>query len=103
MTTIYEEVVNVLAQSYERVGMNQYGSSVTPGFSVCAGQEGKARVSYTTPQPDLLDPNRVSDDELAAQRHQMVDAYAATLEAAGWRVDRRGPRSRYPYLLAGHQ
>ncbi|MCM8552303.1 hypothetical protein [Streptomyces sp. STCH 565 A] len=101
--TIYEEVVTELAQRHERVGKNEYGSSVTPGFTVCAGPDGKARVSYTTPQPDLLDPERVSDDELAAQRHQMVDAYAVTLEAAGWRVERRGPRSRYPYLLVGHQ
>ncbi|MFE7727407.1 hypothetical protein ACFU5D_16630 [Streptomyces anthocyanicus] len=101
--TILDEVVNVLARSHERVGKNEYGSSIKPGFTVCTGPDGKARVSHTTPQPDLLNPDRVSDDELAAQRHQMVDAYAATLEAAGWRVERRGPRSRYPYLLAGHQ
>jgi hypothetical protein len=54
-----------------------------------------------TPSPDLLDPDRASDDDLAAERHRMVDAYASTLTEAGWRVERRGPRSRHPYLLAG--
>lgn len=100
-STIYESAVTELAQHYARVGKNEYGASVTPGFVVCAGPEGMARVSHVTPSPDLLDPDRASDDDLAAERHRMVDAYAATLTAAGWRVERRGPRSRYPYLLAG--
>jgi hypothetical protein len=100
-STIYEEAVAELSQRHARVGQNEYGGTVTPGFVVCAGAEGKARVSHMTPSPDLLDPDRISDDDLAAERHRMVDAYAATLTAAGWRVDRRGPRSRYPYLLAG--
>lgn len=100
-TAINEEAVAQLAQHHVRVGKNEYGASVTPGFVVCAGPEGRARVSHMTPSPDLLDPDRTSDDDLAAERHRMVDAYAATLTAAGWRVERRGPRSRYPYLLAG--
>jgi hypothetical protein len=100
--TIYEEVVDELVQHHARVGHTEYGATVTPGFVVCAGPEGKARVSHMTPSPDLLDPARTSDDDLAAERHRMVDAYAATLAGAGWRVVRRGPRSRYPYLLVGH-
>ncbi|MFD5910187.1 hypothetical protein ACFWHL_15870 [Streptomyces massasporeus] len=99
--TIYEAAVAQLAEHHARVGKNEYGASVTPGFVVCAGAEGRARVSHVTPSPDLLDPDRISDDDLAAERHRMVDAYAATLTAAGWRVEQRGPRSRYPYLLAG--
>jgi hypothetical protein len=99
--TIYEEAVTKLAEHHARVGKTEYGRIATPGFVVSGGPEGKARISHMTPSPDLLDPDRISDDDLAAERHRMVDAYAATLTAAGWRVERRGPRSRYPYLLAG--
>ncbi|MCX4232034.1 hypothetical protein [Streptomyces ortus] len=101
-STIYEEVIDELVQHHVRVGETEYGRIANPGFVVVVGPEGKARVSHMTPAPDLLDPDRISDDELAAERHRMVDAYAATLTAAGWRVDRRGPRSRHPYLLVGH-
>lgn len=101
MSTIREDVVALLARHHQRVGKNGYGASVTPGFSVVPGRDGRARVSHMTPSPDLLDPNRASDDDLAAERHRMVDAYAATLTEAGWRVERRGPHSRHPYLLVG--
>ena len=100
-STIYEEVVDLLTQHHIRVGKTEYGRIANPGFVVAGGPEGKARVSHMTLAPDLLDPDRTSDDDLAAERHRMVDTYAATLTAAGWRVERRGPRSRYPYLLAG--
>lgn len=100
-STIYEEAVDELARQHARVGKTEYGRIANPGFVVCAGPDGTARVSHMTLAPDLLDPDRTSDDALAAERHRMVDAYAATLTAAGWRVERRGPRSRYPYLLAG--
>lgn len=100
-STIYEEAVEELVQHHARVGQTEYGGTVTPGFVVSGGPEGKARISHMTPSPDLLDPDRTSDDDLAAERHRMVDAYAATLTAAGWRVEQRGPRSRHPYLLAG--
>lgn len=96
----YEQAVDALGHHHARVSQNEYGASTSPGFVVCTGPEGQARVAHMTPSPDLLDPERTSDDDLAAERHRMVDAYAATLEAAGFRVVRRGPRSRYPYLLA---
>ncbi|MGW2113782.1 hypothetical protein [Streptomyces zhihengii] len=101
MSTIYEDVVVLLAQHHQRVGKNGYGASVTPGFSVCHGRDGRARITHMCPSPDLLDPDRTSDNDLAAERHRMVDAYAATLTEAGWQVERHGPRSRHPYLLAG--
>jgi len=100
-STIYEAAVDELSQHHTRVGKTEYGRIANPGFVVTGGPEGKARISHMTLAPDLLDPDRTSDDDLAAERHRMVDAYAATLAAAGWRVERRGPRSRYPYLLAG--
>ena len=101
MTTICEEAVVLLAQHHQRVGKGESGASVTPGFSVCHSRDGRARISHMCPSPDLLDLDRTSDDDLAAERHRMVDAYATTLTEAGWRVERRGPRSRHPYLLAG--
>lgn len=96
-----EPAIQMRSAQYPRVTCNEYGRPVTSGFTVVAGTDGRARISHTTPAPDLLDPDRPSDDDMATERHRMVDAYAATLAAAGWRVDRRGPRSRYPYLLAG--
>ena len=79
---------------------NEYGRTIIGGFSVTEGPDGTVRVSHATAEPDLLDPDRPSDDDLAAARYRMVNAYAATLEAAGWTVERRGPHSRKPYLLA---
>lgn len=94
------EAVQILTASHRPVTCNEYGRPVVAGFSVTGGTGNRARISHTTPPPDLLDPDRPSNDELAAARHRMVDAYAATLSAADWTVERRGPHSRYPYLLA---
>lgn len=81
---------------------DDYGKPIVAGFSVTGGLGGTARICHATPQPDLMDPERPSDDELAEARHRMVNAYARTLTEAGWsRVERRGASSRYPYLLAG--
>nr|WTC12531.1 hypothetical protein OHA15_33835 [Streptomyces anthocyanicus] len=79
---------------------DNYGKCVGSGYVVEEARDGMVRVSHRMPEQDLLDDDRMSDDEMAAERHQMVDDYAKTLEAAGWEVERRGPRSRKPYLLA---
>lgn len=100
-TDIVEAAVRDLTPHQRPVIRNDYGSAIVAGFSVTAGLGGSARVTHATPQPDLTDPERPSDDELAEARHRMVNAYADTLSAAGWsRVERRGASSRYPYLLA---
>ena len=100
-TDIVAAAVRDLTPHQRPVIRNEYGRTVVAGFSVVAGRGGAARVSHTTPAPDLTDPDRPSDDELAEARHRMVAAYAETLAAAGWaRVERRGTSSRYPYLLA---
>lgn len=101
---IYSEVVDqasrvLFAKHKVSVG-DQYGKCIAPGYVVDESRDGKVRVSHRTPEPDLLDEHRMSDDEMAAERHEMVDAYAKTLEVAGWTVQRRGPRSRKPFLLA---
>jgi hypothetical protein len=75
---IFEEVVEVLSAAHQCVTCNEYGAPVASGFTVVAGPEGTARISHTAPQPDLLDPDRPTDDDIAAERHRMVDAYAAT-------------------------
>lgn len=101
-SNVISEAVRLLSVHHRPVTCNEYGRPVVAGFSVVSGRDGAARISHTTPPPDLTDPERPSDDELAAARHRMVNAYAATLTTAGWaRVDLRGTRSRYPYLLAG--
>ncbi|MGW2724775.1 hypothetical protein [Streptomyces sp. NPDC001492] len=98
---IVEAAVRDLTPHQRPVIRDDYGKAIVAGFAVTGGLGGTARVCHTTPPPDLTDPERPSDDELAAARHRMVNAYADTLADAGWsRVERRGASSRYPYLLA---
>jgi len=100
VTAITDQAAQILDAHHRGETKNEYGRLIVAGFSVTDGAGGTVRVSHATPQPDLLDPERPSDDEVTAARHRMVDAYAATLTAAGWSVNRRGPHSRHPYLLA---
>src|SRR5205823_8051970 len=44
---------------------NEYGRTIIGGFSVTEGPDGTVRVSHATAEPDLLDPDRPSDDDLA--------------------------------------
>ncbi|MFB7222374.1 hypothetical protein [Streptomyces sp. NPDC056227] len=102
VTAITDQAAQILNPRHRGETKNEYGRLIVAGFSVTDGTGGTVRVSHATPEPDLLDPDRPSDDEVTAARHRMVDAYAATLTAAGWAVERRGQHSRYPYLLASH-
>lgn len=92
--------VQLLTASHRPETRNEYGRTIVGGFTVTEGLGGTVRVSHATVQPDLMDHDRPSDDELADAQHRMVNAYADTLEGAGWTVERRGPHSRKPYLLA---
>ncbi|MYW49615.1 hypothetical protein [Streptomyces sp. SID161] len=100
----YSETVDKAARvlfAEHRVSVSdEYGKCIASGYVVDESNDTMVRVSHRMPEPDLLDDDRMSDDEMAAERHRMVDAYATTLEAAGYTVARRGPRSRKPYLLA---
>jgi hypothetical protein len=100
MSQPIDEANQILVAAHRPVTTNEYGSYIIAGFAVAAGVDGKVRVTHATPEPDLLDPERPSDDEVAAARHRMVNAYARTLEAAGYMVECRGQASRKPYLLA---
>ncbi|GAA1065255.1 hypothetical protein [Streptomyces asiaticus] len=97
---IVDQAARVLFAKHKVSVSDNYGKCTAPGYVVDASTDGGVRVSHRMPEPDLLDEDRMSDDEMAAERHRMVDAYATTLEAAGYTVERRGPRSRKPYLLA---
>jgi hypothetical protein len=99
-SSLVSNITQLLSASHRPATLNDYGSVIIAGFSITSGLNGTARVSHATPEPDLLDPERPSDDEVTAARHRMVNAYAETLEAAGYTVERRGPHSRRPYLLA---
>ncbi|MFJ8929255.1 hypothetical protein ACIRLA_22020 [Streptomyces sp. NPDC102364] len=90
---------SVLAGKHEAARYNEYGACTASGYRIDEGRDGMARVMHVVPNVDLFDPERPSDDELAEERQEMVLVYADTLEAAGWTVIRRGPRSRKPYLL----
>jgi hypothetical protein len=100
MTLALDGAVQLLTNHHRPETRNEYGRTIVGGFSVTEGTGGTVRVSHATGEPDLLDPDRPSDDDLADARHRMVNAYANTLEAVGWTVERRGPTSRKPYLLA---
>ncbi|WP_306317240.1 MULTISPECIES: hypothetical protein [unclassified Streptomyces] len=95
-----DQAARVLFAKHKVSVSDRYGKCTAPGYVVDEGRDGKVRVAHLIPEPDLLDDDRQTDDEMAAERHEMVDAYAKTLEAAGYTVERRGPRSRKPYLLA---
>lgn len=97
---VVDEAARVLFAKHAPANMNRYGACETAGYQADLGRDGKVRVSHVMPNPDLMDDDRPADDEQAAERHRMVNAYAATLEAAGYAVERRDPRSRKPYLLA---
>jgi hypothetical protein len=97
---VVDAASRVLFAKHAPASYNQYGACDAAGYRVDEGRDGMARVSHTVPNVDLMDDDRPSSDELAAERQRMVWEYADTLEAAGWSVIRRGPRSRKPYLLA---
>jgi hypothetical protein len=90
----------ILFAHHSPASYNQYGACDAAGYQVNQGRDGMIRVHHQMPNPDLMDDDRPTNDQMAGERHRMVDAYAATLERAGWEVTRRGPRSRNPYLLA---
>lgn len=94
------EATRFLSAKHAPAGYNEYGSCVVPGYRIVEGPDDKARVSHQMPEPDLSDPDRPSSDDMAAERHRQVDAYAADLTGAGWTIERRGPFSRHPYFLA---
>ncbi|MFF8910546.1 hypothetical protein [Streptomyces olivaceoviridis] len=97
-----EDAIQALTDRHRPVTFNEYGSPIIAGFSITDGPDGKARITHTTGKVDLLDSDRPTDDELVTARRFFVNAYAETFEELGWAVQRCGPHSRHPYLLASH-
>ncbi|MEV6404001.1 hypothetical protein AB0M58_13785 [Streptomyces bobili] len=89
----------ILSAAHRPAYCDTSGRCVAPGYRAQKGPGNRVRVDHRIPEPDQLDPDRTSDDELAAERHRHVNAYAATLIEAGWTVEHRTPHRRMPYLL----
>lgn len=79
----------VLATAHTAAVRNDYGACTVPGYAVAESTHGLARVHHQLPNLNLLDPNRLSGQERWAQCRARVNAYAATLEAAGWTVEHK--------------
>ncbi|MBP5926733.1 hypothetical protein F3K32_42770 [Streptomyces sp. LBUM 1483] len=87
--TVVESAAAALAVEHQAVTLNGYGRCTAAGYRVAEGLDGRARVSHQTPPVDLLDPDRPSSEERWEEQRRAVDAYASTLEASGWAVERK--------------
>lgn len=99
MSALTNSVRDVLSSRHTAAVYNDYGRCISAGYTAVEGSSGRARITHAIPDPDLCDDDRVADDDLAAERHRMVAAYAVQLESAGCDVEERGITSRRPYLL----
>ncbi|WP_333745800.1 hypothetical protein [Streptomyces sp. IBSBF 2950] len=97
--TVVESAAAALAVEHQAVTLNQYGRCTTAGYRVAEGLDGRARVNHQMPPVDLLDPDRQSSAERWEEQRRAVDAYARTLEAVGWVVERK-PVVTGPIALA---
>lgn len=97
---LLDEVARALFTKHDFASYDAAGRCVRAGYVVEAGTGGAARVSHRIPEPDLLDPDRPTDAELAEERARMVARYAEALKADGWAVRRRVTgHTRKPILL----
>jgi hypothetical protein len=97
--TAVSDAASVLSARHREVTRNEYGRIIVAGFSVTDGPAGSARVSHATPEPDLLDPERPSDDELAAARRPPPDGQRLRHHALGRRLDCAAARAVLPEPL----
>jgi hypothetical protein len=98
---ILDAAAELWGAAHVPAGYNEYGSVVTPGYKVeASNRPGTVRVEHVLPESDLSDPNRMSGAERYEARHAARDAYAATLEAAGWVVEKRMVLGIRPILSA---
>jgi hypothetical protein len=75
-----------LGAKHPAAAVNEYGRCVAAGYHVAAGSGDWARVHHQLPPIDLTDPERPGIDERHQEQRDRVDAYARTLEAAGFAV-----------------
>jgi len=79
----------LLAPAHTAAVRNAYGSCTAAGYAVTAGTDGRARVHHRFPNLNVLDPARMSNAQRWTEARRQANAYAATLEAAGWTVERK--------------
>src|SRR5690606_42165048 len=88
-----DAAARVLFARHNPAGRDRYGACTSPGYEVDTSRRVNwIRVQHLLPPVDLLDDDRPSDDERAAECPQAVDAYAATLREVGWDGDVSGTR-----------
>ncbi|MHB9861918.1 hypothetical protein [Streptomyces sp. YIM S03343] len=80
---------HILAFAHTAATVNDYGACTAAGYSANPGPDGRARIHRRFPNLNILDPNRVSQEQRWAQARTYARKYAATLEAAGWTVEHR--------------
>ncbi|MGR3875757.1 DUF3560 domain-containing protein (plasmid) [Streptomyces graminifolii] len=86
---VVRAAAGLLATEHTPAVRNDYGACTHPGYAVGESTQGLARVHHQLPNLKLSDPNRLSSDARWAECRARVNEYAATLEAAGWSVERK--------------
>lgn len=86
---VVQAAATVLATAHTPAAVNSYGACARPGYSVNPGPGGRARIHHRFPNLNILDPNRLPQAQRWTEARARADAYAVTLEAAGWTVERR--------------
>jgi hypothetical protein len=79
----------LLAPSHTPATINAYGACTRAGYAVNPGPDGRARIHHRFPNLNVLDPNRLPQEQRWTIARREANAYAATLEAAGWTVERK--------------
>ncbi|MFM9452448.1 hypothetical protein [Streptomyces europaeiscabiei] len=87
-SALVTDAAAILAGEHRAAAIGKYGACTAPGFRVGPGTGGRARVHHQLPPIDLTDPDRASSEERWREQQREVSAYAGTLEAEGWTVDR---------------
>jgi hypothetical protein len=98
---ILDATTELWGAGHAPVEVNEYGSCIGPGYKVESSNDvDTVRIEHKLPEPDLLDPDRMSSDERYLARLAAQQAYAVTLRAAGWTVKERTVLGSRPILLA---
>ncbi|MFI5814924.1 hypothetical protein ACIA7S_28695 [Streptomyces sp. NPDC051643] len=79
----------LLDPTHTAATINAYGACTAPGYSVNPGPDGRARIHHRFPNLNPTDPNRLPQDQRWTEARAQANAYAATLETAGWTVERK--------------
>jgi hypothetical protein len=78
-----------LAPDHTAATINAYGACSRAGYAVNPVADGRARIHHRFPTLNVLDPNRLSQDQRWTVARRKANAYALTLETAGWTVEHK--------------